>query len=333
MINGYEMATGGEFVMAGYLIKSPPDNKPMAQWHRRWFLLMDSRLVYPLADRFVRLEYYQSEAEARRFADPKGVIMLNSCHLIHSREPVKGHKFVFDVCTAERIYHLAAESAEEKKNWLQTLNNLLFSEDSNCSAKEASQAMWSTPENRKEEVLLRVDAKKYQRPQSHTGSSSSNEQRPLPPIPSITQSRPLPTPPVAPKQKRGGPPAPPPPYHSTHSPTPPPPVDISGHYEVATTAAPVAAKPVLYRKPKKSASLDLEVASEDSTYSVLEQSNTPGYDPTNAEYSHLQTDQNLPLAGLHIISEPATQHRKSGYENVPRISAPDNYDDYSRLEH
>ena len=72
MINGYEMATRGEFVMAGYLIKSPPDNKPMAQWHRRWFLLMDSRLVYPLADRFVRLEYYQSEAEARRFADPKG---------------------------------------------------------------------------------------------------------------------------------------------------------------------------------------------------------------------------------------------------------------------
>ena len=56
--------------------------------------------------------------------------MLNSCHLIHSREPVKGHKFVLDVCTAERTYHLAAESAEEKKNWLQTLNNLLFSEES-----------------------------------------------------------------------------------------------------------------------------------------------------------------------------------------------------------
>ena len=63
----------GEFVMSGYLTKSPPESKiKVAQWHRRWFLLMDSRLVYPLADRYVRLEYYQSEIEAKRLADPKG---------------------------------------------------------------------------------------------------------------------------------------------------------------------------------------------------------------------------------------------------------------------
>lgn len=63
----------GEFVMSGYLTKSPPESKiKVAQWHRRWFLLMDSRLVYPLADRYVRLEYYQSELEAKRLADPKG---------------------------------------------------------------------------------------------------------------------------------------------------------------------------------------------------------------------------------------------------------------------
>lgn len=63
----------GEFVMSGYLTKSPPESKiKVAQWHRRWFLLMDSRLVYPLADRYVRLEYYQSEVEAKRLADPKG---------------------------------------------------------------------------------------------------------------------------------------------------------------------------------------------------------------------------------------------------------------------
>ena len=60
--------------MSGYLTKSPPESKSrVAQWHRRWFLLMDSRLVYPLADRYVRLEYYQSEIEARRLADPKGM--------------------------------------------------------------------------------------------------------------------------------------------------------------------------------------------------------------------------------------------------------------------
>ena len=64
----------GEVVRAGYLTKSPPEKagKMMAQWHRRWFVLADSHLVYPLADRYVRLEYYQNESEAKRLADPKG---------------------------------------------------------------------------------------------------------------------------------------------------------------------------------------------------------------------------------------------------------------------
>ena len=44
------------------------------------------------------------------------------------REPIKGHKFVFDVCTEGRTYHLAAETAQEKQDWIQTLNNLLFTE-------------------------------------------------------------------------------------------------------------------------------------------------------------------------------------------------------------
>lgn len=64
----------GEFVKAGYLVKSPPASRALvAQWHRRWFLLMDSKLVYPMADRYVRLDYYQNEAEAKRLADPKGM--------------------------------------------------------------------------------------------------------------------------------------------------------------------------------------------------------------------------------------------------------------------
>ncbi len=63
----------GEFVKGGYLVKSPPLSRALvSQWHRRWFVLMDSRLVYPLAERYVRLMYYQSEADAKRLADPKG---------------------------------------------------------------------------------------------------------------------------------------------------------------------------------------------------------------------------------------------------------------------
>ena len=66
------MSHSGEVVKSGYLIKSPPEAKMAAKWHKRWFVLSDSKLVYPLADRYVRLEYYQSEGEAKKLADPKG---------------------------------------------------------------------------------------------------------------------------------------------------------------------------------------------------------------------------------------------------------------------
>ena len=68
-----KMCSRGELVRCGYLIKSPPDGKAkVAQWHRRWFVLADSRLVYPLADRYVRLEYFQNEVDPKKMADPKG---------------------------------------------------------------------------------------------------------------------------------------------------------------------------------------------------------------------------------------------------------------------
>ncbi len=63
----------GEVVKTGYLVKSPPLSRaPVSQWHRRWFKLMDSKRVYPMAKRFIRLDYYQSEADAKSLADPKG---------------------------------------------------------------------------------------------------------------------------------------------------------------------------------------------------------------------------------------------------------------------
>lgn len=63
----------GEVVKCGYLVKSPPQSRaPVAHWHKRWFLLMDSKLVYPMGERYVRMDYYQSEADAKRLADPKG---------------------------------------------------------------------------------------------------------------------------------------------------------------------------------------------------------------------------------------------------------------------
>ena len=55
-----------------------------------------------------------------------GVINLNTCTQVNSREPMKGHRHVFDIHTEERIYHLVAESGEEKQEWIDTLKTLLF---------------------------------------------------------------------------------------------------------------------------------------------------------------------------------------------------------------
>ena len=56
-----------------------------------------------------------------------GSINLNSClSVMSSSLPVKNFKFVFDVSTTDRVYHLAADSEEERLDWVSTLKDLLF---------------------------------------------------------------------------------------------------------------------------------------------------------------------------------------------------------------
>lgn len=57
-----------------------------------------------------------------------GVVDLKNCTQVVNREPVKGHRFVFDVHTNERVFHLAADSAVDKHDWVKTLNRLLFTD-------------------------------------------------------------------------------------------------------------------------------------------------------------------------------------------------------------
>ncbi|XP_003387588.1 PREDICTED: son of sevenless homolog 1-like isoform X2 [Amphimedon queenslandica] len=122
------MAQNNEIVKSGYLTKSPPLDAPsISQWRRRWFVLRDSIRSYPLAERYVRLEYYQNESEARKLSDPKGIVNLTECYRVSGSVAVKGHKYVFDVCTKDRKYHLAADTPSEKHMWIQTLNEVLFS--------------------------------------------------------------------------------------------------------------------------------------------------------------------------------------------------------------
>ena len=56
------------------------------------------------------------------------MINLKSCTEVKEREPIKGHKFAFDICTFERVYHLACETEKDRKLWIDTLNTLLFEE-------------------------------------------------------------------------------------------------------------------------------------------------------------------------------------------------------------
>ena len=70
-----------------------------------------------------------------------GSINLNSClSVISSSVPVKNFKFVFDVSTTDRVYHLAADSEEERLDWVSTLKDLLFPSVSSRKVSLASQS-------------------------------------------------------------------------------------------------------------------------------------------------------------------------------------------------
>ena len=62
-----------------------------------------------------------------------GSINLNTClSVVSSSVPVKNFKYVFDVSTTERVYHLAADSEKERSEWVSTLKELLFPSSKVC---------------------------------------------------------------------------------------------------------------------------------------------------------------------------------------------------------
>ena len=65
-----------------------------------------------------------------------GIIDLTNCTRVSGSAPIKGHKHVLDVCTKDRRYHLAADTPTEKHNWMEILNELLFSNEQNAKLPE-----------------------------------------------------------------------------------------------------------------------------------------------------------------------------------------------------
>ena len=115
-----------EVVKNGYLTKSPPDNKTAFHgWKKRYFILIDSTRVYPFAPRNIRIEYYTNFEESKS-GNPLGLIELNSCSGVLKREQMKSHKNVFDIVTPTRVFHLSADSMEERDLWVDVLNTNVF---------------------------------------------------------------------------------------------------------------------------------------------------------------------------------------------------------------
>lgn len=116
-----------EIVFRGYLYKSPPESfgSALKPWRQRWCVLADSRLAFPFATPYVRLEYYTNEQYANELDEPKGVIDLQDCNEVVDRRPMRGYDHVFDLCTNKRAYHFAASSIEVKSVWMESLTAVL----------------------------------------------------------------------------------------------------------------------------------------------------------------------------------------------------------------
>lgn len=118
--------SGKETVKSGYLTKSPPDNKSAFYvWKKRYFILIDSHRAFPFAPRHIRIEYYHTYEDSK-LGNPLGMIELNKCSGVLKREQMKSHKHVFDIVTPTRVFHLSAESMEEREEWVELLNNNIF---------------------------------------------------------------------------------------------------------------------------------------------------------------------------------------------------------------
>lgn len=72
-----------EVVFRGYLYKSPPESfgSGLKPWRMRWCVLADSRLAFPFATPYVRLEYYTNEHDANELDEPKGETCRYSCRM------------------------------------------------------------------------------------------------------------------------------------------------------------------------------------------------------------------------------------------------------------
>lgn len=108
------MSSEPRIVKAGYLIKSPPPEKLMAHWHRRYFMLWSSKLM----------EYYSSHEH--RPQDYLKTINLHKCEDMVAPLPITNRPHVIKLSirsedTKLRDYYLDCTTKEEMSAWVKAL--------------------------------------------------------------------------------------------------------------------------------------------------------------------------------------------------------------------
>ncbi|XP_036325454.1 protein daughter of sevenless, partial [Rhagoletis pomonella] len=98
----------------GWLIKSPPSKRIWrSRWRRRWFTLKQGEIPEQFC-----LEYY-TDRNCRKL---KGIIDLDQCEQVDCGLRLENRKqkfqFMFDIKTPKRTYYLAADSAEDMRDWV-----------------------------------------------------------------------------------------------------------------------------------------------------------------------------------------------------------------------
>uniref|UniRef100_A0A0K8W5X9 Protein daughter of sevenless n=2 Tax=Bactrocera latifrons TaxID=174628 RepID=A0A0K8W5X9_BACLA len=113
----------------GWLIKSPPSKRIWRScWRRRWFTLKQGEIPEQFC-----LEYY-TDRNCRKL---KGIIDLDQCEQVDCGLRLENRKqkfqYMFDIKTPKRTYYLAADSAEDMRDWVNCICQVCHLHDTNHS--------------------------------------------------------------------------------------------------------------------------------------------------------------------------------------------------------
>ncbi|CAD7003338.1 unnamed protein product [Ceratitis capitata] len=113
----------------GWLIKSPPSKRIWrSRWRRRWFTLKQGEIPEQFC-----LEYY-TDRNCRKL---KGIIDLDQCEQVDCGLRLENRKqkfqYMFDIKTPKRTYYLAADSAEDMRDWVNCICQVCHLHDTNHS--------------------------------------------------------------------------------------------------------------------------------------------------------------------------------------------------------